>query len=279
MLRNSERHFTTALLTAGFALAISAMANAMAATDIVSTGFILDPALPDYEDPNAAVRVITGYTAVPIENPFQLPGGAPLDEGVNDFSYPATRIGKFVFDINDITSLFPVPGNANGFKAVATSVTMAITDLDTNLIGGGPAHESDYKDVIFALAATDADDGSTLVRILTNMDGGNPITPQFLTGFGNQALSDLPDVATNDYDLSVAPQLGNALAELYSASGGEIWLYIIDADDSGNFVSLANSLASDFSLTTTFASVPLPPALLLLSSAACALLMVRRRTM
>ncbi len=260
---------TIAAIVAGTTFAFAAGA----ATDIVSSSFIIDPGLPTL----APDQSITGYSSVPVGSPFQLPGGAPLGPFVNDFTYPAARIGKFIFDPTDVTSLFPTVGSNNGLGGSTVAIKMAITDLDTN---GGPTPDSDYLDVIFALSLTDTDDGSTLVRLLTNEDGGLSIAPQFLTGFGNQSLSAAPDIATNVYDLSGAPSVGSDLAELFSASGGEVWLYLIDTDDAGNNISLAQSLPADFAITASFepiTSIPVPPAIFLLGSAIIATASLARR--
>jgi hypothetical protein len=255
--------------------------GALAATNISSASFVIDPALPILDDPNAETPVVLGYSPVAIANSFQLLGGHSISDLVHGYTYPATRLGKFLVNSADIASLFPIAGADNGLRAVALSLTMAITDLDTNLIpGGNPPEESDFEDIIFALSLSADDDGSTLIRVLTNKDGTATIAPQFITGFGNQPLSAEPDVATNTYDLSVAPLLGSNLASLYSSSGGEVWLYLIDTDDTGNNISLAKSLATDFSLTTTFEAavvVPVPPAIFLLAGAALTLVTFKRR--
>jgi hypothetical protein len=267
---------TTARSYLGVVMALSLFACAAHATAVLSTSFEIVPALPDFEDSNADPLVITGYTPVPANTFFELPGGVPLGIGVHNFEYPAARIGKFAFDPDDISSLFPIAGSNNGQTTTSIDLKMAITDFDTN-----PPDDVDFEDVIFALSLNDEDDGSGLLRILTDDDGGNPITPQFLTGFGNQPLGDPPDIATNSYALSGAPVLASALAEMFSASGGEVWLYIIDADDAGNNISLAQSSATDFTLTAAFepvAVIPIPPAVVMFASAALALIvMVRRR--
>ncbi len=261
---------------AAIALCAVAMPAAGFAMSVHSSGFAIDPAIPILDDPLAVVRNVIGYTDVTPDRTIQLPGGKPLDEFVNDFTYPPVRLGKFTFDPPTLSALFPAAGDPNGYRAVAISVTMAITDLDTN------PGDIDYLDVIFALSLSPTDNGGTLARILSNKDGGTGIAPQFLTGLGNQALTDPPHVATNVYDLTGAPVLGTDLATKFSLSGGEIWLYLIDTDDSGNNISLAQSDAADFSLTVTFeraAVVPLPPALFLFATVVpglCAL--ARRRT-
>ncbi len=266
----AQNLIATLLLTM---LALMSLAT-FAATDIASTSFILEPALPDFDDPSADDPMIIGYSSVPIGSSFQLPGGDPLGEFVNDFTYPATRIGKFVFDAAAISNLFPIFGTNNGWVGTALHLTMAVTDLDTNF------GDSDYNDVIFALSLSNADDGSSLIRVLSDEDGGLPIAPQFLSGFGNQLLSADPDIATNWYDLSGAPDLGVQTAKLFSESGGEIWLYLIDADDSGNNISLAKSLTADFSIIASFdleVVVPLPPAAFLFGGAIIAMMGMTRR--
>jgi hypothetical protein len=54
---------------------------------------------------------------------------------------------------------------------------------------------------------------------------------------------------------------------------------LIDTDDAGNKISLANSLAEDFSITVSFEPVviPIPPAIVMFASAAIAMVMMRRR--
>lgn len=271
MALNSKHLATTASVILSLLVPIFTMHATLAATDISSIGFDVDPATPitDDPDPLAPNRNILGYMDVPVADPFLLEGGPALDIGENNFEYPATRIGKFSFALDDIGSLVP-----NDFTATWLSITMAITDLDTN------DGESDFLDIIFALSLSNADDGSTLLRILTNQDGGTAIAPQFITGFSDQSPSADPDIATNDYDLSGAPVLGSELAELYSASGGELWLYLIDTDDTGNQISLAKSLATSFSITTTFeptVAVPIPPAIFMLGSAIIAMVSMSRR--
>ncbi len=245
-----------------------------AAGSLVSSDFIIAPAVPVSNDPSL------GYSDVDPANPFQLPGGPPLSDDEHGFEYPPTRFGKFVFDLDSIASLFPIHGDHNNLVASDVSLRMSITDLDTNAGDGNNVDDADYEDIIFALSLNNEDDGSGLLRILTDRDGAAIITPQFITGFGNQSISDFPDIATNDYDLSVAPMLGSNLATLISGSGGEIWLYIIDTDDAGNNVSLANSLAADFTLSLTFvnaATVPLPPAVALFGVALLSLVRARRK--
>jgi len=258
--------------------ALALPVQSIAAGTVVDIGFEIDAALPVlYTD------LSLGYSDLNESVPFQLPGGEPLGINENDFTYPAARIGKFLLDAAAVGTLF----SPNDQVATSISLKMSITDLDTNPNDDDPVVEpdDDFEDIIFALSLSDADDGTTLLRVLSDTDGTNTITPQFITGFGNQALDADPDTAINDYDLSGAPVLGSELADLFSNSidtdtgTAEVWLYIIDADDAGNKISLANSLETNFALSVDFADVapiPLPPAALLFGGALVSLLCLRR---
>jgi len=121
MRRN--RRTPPALLTALSSIVLVLAAHTGgAATDVSSTSFVIDPALPEFDDPLAENPLIVGYSPVSVGSSFQLPGGPPYD--------------------------------------------------------------SDYLDVIFTLSLGGADDGSTLLRILSDNDGGNSIVPQFLRRIG-----------------------------------------------------------------------------------------------
>jgi hypothetical protein len=165
-------------------------------------------------------------------------------------------LGRFTLDVPG--SLFPAPGDRDGWRVVRLALTFSVFDGDT--------------------APGDPDDDD----LVAAFDAGGPavtVLPLLLTGFPNQQLQ----TATNAADIAGNLTLGSTLADLLAAGDGVLSFSIADMDEGGNRLDFTNAdqdtFSISFDLERTLAPVPLPAALLLaLSALALLTLAGRRRT-
>ena len=159
------------------------------------------------------------------------------------------KVGSFSFSEEDIQKI--INGN---YYAVGVGLTFSMFDGDT------ASNESDYEDLFLSLG------NSTSTLIFDNY---------YLNGFpDNVAATDVDfDFKIGEYDLGVS------LADLVQKSSGDIIFYIYDSDVGGNKLFFDDAWESDFKLSITFDTVPVPEpgTLFLISSGLLGLIKFRKK--
>lgn len=162
-------------------------------------------------------------------------------------------VGAFTFD---------APGDTAGLFVSGLSITMQLTDGDTD-----PGNV-DEGQLFFGLQGTGG-----IVMLGTDFSEADPMV---IEGFPNGVLA----TATNTLDLQPFPALSDDILDLLLAHNGVILLYLIDQDVGGNILNFRNSDPGRFQLQITLSPVtspiPLPGAVGLLVAALCGLSRFRR---